>query len=183
MKKHFKIGLATIVPIAFVLLVINWLYGTFNNIMLKVLPSSWGWQWWYVIVFVVALAAAIWIVGIIFSLLKPIQWMKRKFEEWIIARIPVVNKLYSFGLEISDALIEDGKFDGAIKVVETLFAGQATLGLLTDEKNALVFVPTAPNPLNGFVFKAKEYHIVKMTVEEFIKMLTSLGKLGGDKWK
>lgn len=183
MKKYFKLGLATIIPVLFVALILNWLYGIFNNLMLAVLPVSLGYQWWYAIVFVIALVVAIVLVGFFFSFIKPARWAKRKIEDILIKRIPLVNNIYSFGLEVSDALIEDGKFDGKIKVVETIFAGELTLGMLTDEKNNLIFIPTVPNPMNGFLIKKEDYKITKLSVEEMLKIYTSLGKIGGYKWE
>lgn len=183
MKKYFKIGLATLAPVVFVAWVLQLFYNNFNRLMIPLLPAGWGYEWWYVFIFIICLVIAIIIIGFLFSFIKPIQWAKKKVEKEVIERIPGVNKIYSFGLEIADALIEDGKFDGEIPVVEVMYAGQKTLGLLTDAKNNIIFVATAPNPLNGFLFKADSYVLMgKMSVESYIKILTSLGKLGGDLW-
>ena len=104
------------------------------------------------------------------------RWFKRQFDR-LVNKVPVVNKIYSFGLEISDALIEDGKFDGQIRVVNVTYAGLLTKGLLTNAQKDHVFVATAPNPMNGFVFITKDYEITNETMEEYLKFLTSLGKL------
>jgi|LGOV01.1.fsa_nt_gb uncharacterized membrane protein len=184
MKKYFKLGLATIVPVGLVALVLNWLYVTFNDLMLLVLPSSWGWHWWYVPIFIVVVFLILFIlgfiVGAILSKFKLAIWSKKQFDN-IMAKVPVINKIYSFGLEISDTLIADGKFDGEIKVVEVMYAGHLQLGLLTNVGK--VFIPTVPNPMNGFLVKTTEYTFVDMSVEEMLKVVTSLGKICGSKWK
>lgn len=176
MKRFFKIGLAVIIPFGLVVLLLTWLYNTFDNLMLKVLPTQLGHEWWYVFLFVIALFIAIMFIGLVFSFIKPLHWIKRKFDQ-LINNVPVVNKIYSFGLEISDALIEDGKFDGAISVVLVNYGGMDTYGLLTNHKEHNVFIATAPNPMNGFVFVTEDYKLTDYTVEQYLKWLTSLGKL------
>jgi uncharacterized membrane protein len=109
--------------------------------------------------------------------------MKHKLERYILNKIPVVNKIYNFGKEISDSFIVDIKEDGDLKIVEVMFAGQKSLGVLTDEKNHVVFIPTAPNPLNGFIVKTNKYVITEMTFVELVQLLASLGKINGSKWK
>ena len=176
MKKYFKLGLATIIPIGFVALILNWIYGSMQSLMLLVLPDGWGYRWWYVFIFIVALFAALILLGALFSLIRPMRWFKKQFDK-AVNHIPFVNKIYTFGLEISDALIEDGKFDGKIKVVDVKYAGLMTKGLLTNAQKNHVFIATAPNPMNGFVFITDEYKITDDTMEDYLKFLTSLGKL------
>ena len=188
MKRYFKLGIAAIIPFVLVAWAINFGYSLFNDLLLMWLPETWGYQWWYVLLFIIALALVIFIIGFSLSFIKPLRWFKVKLEKWIIGRIPIVNKLYSFGLEISDALIEDGKLDGDIRVAETIHKGSKMLGLIThfdmEECWVIMFIPTCPNPLNGDYVKKEidEYTIMDMTIEDFTKITTSLGKLGAEKW-
>ena len=59
-----------------------------------------------------------------------------------------------------------------------------SLGVLTDEKNGLGFLLSAPSPVTGYVFKISSYKYKKldMTFMEAVKINTSLGKIGGEKW-
>ena len=155
----------------------------FNNLVKQIIPTSMTYLWWYPIAFIVVILISIVIIGIIFSFIKPLHWMKHKLERYILNKIPVVNKIYNFGKEISDSFIVDIKEDGDLKIVEVMFAGQKSLGVLTDEKNHVVFIPTAPNPLNGFIVKTNKYHIIEMTFVELVQLLASLGKINGRKWK
>jgi len=120
---------------------------------------------------------------LIFSNVKPLRWLKAKIEKYTIEKIPVINKIYSFGKDISDSFITDIKGDGDLQVVEAIFAGQKSLGALTDVKNNIIFIPTAPNPLNGFLIKTNEYKIIDMTFIELVQSLASLGRVNGNKWK
>jgi uncharacterized membrane protein len=108
--------------------------------------------------------------------------MKNAIDKYIINKIPFIKTIYKFGTDVSDSFVSDIKQDGELKVVELIFAGHPSLGVLTDEKNHIIFVPTAPNPLNGFVVKTKEYRVIDMTFTDLVKSLASLGRITDDKW-
>ena len=188
MKKYFKLGLAVLVPFGIVWLVINGAYKWFNKQMLSVLPSAWGWQWWYVLVFIIAVFAAVWLLGFItgaiLSKFKIARWAKKQLDK-IMDKIPIIGKVYGFGLEIADALIADGKLDGKIKVVAFDWNEWIICyGLLTNERLNLITSATTPNPTNGFLFQVDEEHYweIEMTIDEYLKTITSMGKLAKWKW-
>jgi len=183
MKKYFRLGLGLLVPILLVAQVLIWGYGFIHNLIVSYLPSEIEFQWYFVFLAILITIVFIYIVGIIFSFIKPIAWIKHRVEKYIIDKIPIVNKVYGFGKDISDSFITDIKEDGNLKVVEVMFAGQLSLGILTDEKHNIVFVPTAPNPLNGFVMKTDEYKVTDISFTSFIQILASLGKTNGKLWK
>ena len=182
MKKYFKTGLATLIPIALPTIIVMWLYDVFKGFIKDVIPTSLGYEWWYVVVFLIALVIGILLLGIIMSFIKPLRWIKAKIEK-LIDKVPSIIKIYNFGKEIADSYITDIKDDGDLEVVEVMFAGQKTLGILNDKKNNLVFIPTAPNPLNGFIIKTTEYIETDISMVNFLKMLASLGKINGWRWK
>lgn len=184
MKKYFKKGLGALIPITLVIGVVYWLYGVFKGIVVNVLPNSLTYQWWFVLVLILAITVAIFVLGLLVSLLKPIKplrWLKKWFD-LLVKKIPLVGTVYNFGTEIADSFVTDIKEDGDLQVVEIMFSGQKTLGLLNDKINGLVFIPTAPNPLNGFLVKTQEYKETDITAVDFLKMLASLGKINGEKW-
>ncbi len=188
MKKYFKLGLSAIVPFALVGILGGWLYKTFNNLMLVVLPDSWGWQWWYVLIFIIAVFTLLFllgfIIGAILSRFKFIKWIKKQFDK-LMDKVPVVGKIYGFGLEIADTLIADGKLDGEIKVVAFDWNEWIVCyGLLTNGELNFITSATTPNPTNGFLFQIEREHYweVEMTVEEYLKTITSMGKLAKKRW-
>lgn len=183
MKRFFNIGLSLLIPFVLVIQVMWWIYGLFNNLVKQLIPTSLGYHWTYPIIFIVVLFVLIVLIGFIFSFIKPLKWIKHKIEHHILNRIPIVNKIYNFGKDISDSFISDIKEDGDLQVVEVIFAGQKSLGVLTDEKHNVVFVPTAPNPLNGFIMNTSEYKKIDMTFVELVQSLASLGRINGSKWK
>lgn len=183
MKKFFKYGIGVLLPFALVAQIFWWLFGVFESFTLSILPASMQYHWWYSLVVVAAIIVAIFIIGVLFSTLAPLRWIKEKIERYIINNIPGVNKIYKFGKEVSDSFISDIKEDGDLVVVEVMFAGQKSLGALTDVKNNIVFIPTAPNPLNGFLVKTEDYVILNMTFMELVQALASLGKVNGSGWR
>ena len=183
MKRYLKSGIALLLPLALVFWVLMWLYDKGVLLVDAVVPTSWGTAWWYPILGVFAILVVIIIIGILFSWVKPLKWIYTKIETWVIVRIPFVNKLYGFGKEISDAFITDVKEDGHLTVVEAHIFGARYLGVLVDEVNHTIFVPTAPNPTNGFLFRTEDYKVLDMEYMDALKFVTSIGKINGKKWR
>ena len=183
MKKYLKIGLGTIIPITLVAWVLNLLYGMVDNLMTLVLPSSLGYQWWFVFPFIVGVIIALLLIGFIFSHFKVAKWSKKQFEK-LVNKVPLIGSIYEFGLEIVDSFITDAKENGEKLVVEIIQGGQKRIGLLSNEEMKIVFIPSWPNPMNGNGFKVDEYKVIcKMKVKDFFKLVGSLGSIGGDLWE
>ena len=181
MKKYFKIGIGTIIPTALVLWVLNIIYGFIDSIVVAVLPSSVEYQNWFVLPLIVALFILILLIGFIFSQFKIVRWGKKQFEK-LIKRVPVVGAIYKFGNEIVDSFVVDVNEDGDLQVIEIEFGGLLSLGVLTDEEHSLGFLLSAPSPVTGYVFKLPNYRKLDMTFMEAVKINTSLGKIGGNRW-
>ena len=158
-------------------------YNLFVNLTRAILPDTMTYAWWYPFVVLVAIVLAILIIGAIFKLITPLKWVKDKVEKYIINRIPIVNKIYNFGKDISDSFITDIKEDGDLQVIEINFGGFKMLGVLTDEKNKLGFILSAPSPLTGVVMKLPNYKKLDITFIDAVQINTSLGRINGDKWK
>lgn len=181
MKYYFKVGISLLIPVVLVVQVVYWGYSFIEDLIIQLMPTG-TYHWWYVFIALAGALLLIWLMGFVFSMVGPFQWVLDKIERVIINRIPVVNKIYGFGKEVSDSFITDIKNDGDIQVVEVVFAGRKSLGALTDVRNNIVFVPTAPNPLNGFIIKSEDYKKLDMTFMELVQALASLGRVNGAKW-
>ena len=76
------------------------------------------------------------------------------------------------------------KEDGYLAVVEVEKDGGLYLGVLTDSEHNTVFIPTAPNPTNGFLLRTTKYKVIEeMEYMEAMKFVTSIGRINGMKWK
>jgi uncharacterized membrane protein len=189
MKKSFRLGLSVFIPIAIVIAVFSWFYSFVMNLivmLVELFNINLEPRWWFVFPFVIGIYIVVVVSGFALSKSKLLRWIKRKFDKVMTDYIPMVKRVYSFGLEISDALIDDGKLDGAIKVVEFDWNDNIIcIGLLTNAEYHLIASATTPNPTNGFLFKVHpdHYEISDMTVEEYGKIVISMGKLMGWKWR
>lgn len=183
MKKYFKAGLALLIPLALVYQVLMWIYKFSEGIVLGLIPEWLEYEWWYTLVAILGVFIIILFIGIIFSWVKPIKWIKNKIDKYILHKIPIVSTIYKFGTEVSDSFVSDIKEDGDMQMVEVDFGTVKMMGVLTDPKNDIVFVISAPSPLTGFVMKTKNYTFLDMKFMDAVKINTSLGRINGDKWK
>ena len=180
--KYFKRGISILIPFVGVTWVLNLIYGTFSNIVIMLLPTTMEYEWYYVIVFIVGLFIIIELIGFVFSTFKLVKWFKKKFDK-LVKKVPLVGKLYNFGLEIVDSFVSDVKEDGDLQVIEIAFGEFKLLGVLTDPVNDLGFLISAPSPLTGVVIKLPRYKKLDMTFMQAVQINTSLGKIGGSLWK
>lgn len=183
MKKHFRTGLGLLIPIALVAQVLWWVYGMFDNLVRQITPQSYGYEWWYPLILVGLLIIFTILLGFLFSFVSPLKWLKNQVEKHIVNKIPIVNKIYNFGKDISDSFITDIKDDGDLQVVEVDMGGFKLLGVLTDEKNQLGFILSAPSPLTGVVMKLPNYRKLEISFLDAVQINTSLGRINGSKWK
>lgn len=183
MKKYFKLGLGLLIPFLLVVQVLVWGYEFLHNLITKYLPSSIEFEWYFVILAIFSIFVIIYLIGFLFSFIAPIRWLKHRIDAHIINKIPIVNKVYNFGKDISDSFVSDIKEDGDLQVVEVDFDGMCMLGVLTDPKNDIVFVLSSPSPLTGFTFKTKKYRKLDITFMDAVQINTSLGRINGSKWK
>ena len=181
MKRYLKVGFATIIPIVLVVQVFVWLFNfsksTIENLVGRELP------YYFILLGILTVALLVLIIGFIFTHIKFAKKIKKSLEQRFINHIPIVKSVYGFGNEIVDTFITDIKDDGDLIVIEIDFGGFKALGVLTDPKNDLGFVISAPSPLTGVVMKLPNYKRLDMTFMDAVKINTSLGRINGNAWK
>jgi len=123
------------------------------------------------------------VLGFVVAHSKLIRDTRKFVEKQVIDKTPLVRPIYNFGREVVDTFITDVKEDGELTVIEVDFGTFQALGVLTDEENGLGFLLSAPSPLTGFVFKLPNYRKLDMTFIDAAKINTSLGRVGGGKWR
>ncbi|MBN1983846.1 MAG: DUF502 domain-containing protein [Chitinivibrionales bacterium] len=112
----------------------------------------------------------------------------------IIARMPILNKIYSALQQVVDSLSLHKKnlFDRVV-LVEFPLPESLALGFITSEKptalsdnlppeSVAVFVPTTPNPTSGFLVYIQRSKIreTNITVENALKIIVSAGIISTD---
>ncbi len=108
----------------------------------------------------------------------------QNFADWLLEQTPVVRGIYKLFKQVSDAFLSSDSKSSFKKVVMIPFGSGETesLGFVVRSLSAdevLVFVPTVPNPMSGFMLKTKKSKVVEldMSVEEAFKVILSCGAL------
>jgi len=109
--------------------------------------------------------------------------------ETILARIPVVNSIYSSVKQVSDTLFSSkGQAFRKALLVQYPRAGSWTIAFLTGQpgdgvaehlqgEHVSVYVPTTPNPTSGFFLMMPKSEVVEldMSVDTALKYIISMG--------
>jgi len=108
-----------------------------------------------------------------------------KFGETILGKIPFIKTIFNPIREIVSNL--SANKSGSFKQVVLLdfpMKGTKSIGFITsdqlsvnDEKKMAVFIPTTPNPTNGYLVIVEKgtVEVLDITVEEGLKMIVSMG--------
>ena len=199
-KSDFFTGLAVVLPAGISIAAVMWLFGTvanFTDRLLFFVPRGWTharggegavhWYW-----SALALLMAMVLIGLV-------GWAARHYlgrrmirlADVALMRVPLLNKIYGTVRQINGALTsEETTSFKQVVLVESPRAGLYSLGFITGAPQGEVeaktgkrvigvFVPTTPNPTNGFVYQVPEEQIVRldMSVADGVKFIISLGSV------
>ena len=180
-KKWFLSGIAVVMPVGVTIFVLIWLFNLFDGILrdlinkiFKVDIPGLG---------LLVLVILIFMVGMFAS-----NFIGKKITVWfekIIGKIPLIKTVYNPVRKIISGLSSE-KTDSFQKVVMVEFPqmGRKSIGFITNSNFTLkgkekisVFVPTTPNPTNGFliIVDRKDVEILDMTVNEGLNTVVSIG--------
>ncbi|MGV3741205.1 MAG: DUF502 domain-containing protein [Burkholderiaceae bacterium] len=190
MRKYFVTGLLILVPLAITLWVLNLIISTLDQSLL-LLPASWqpriligydfpgvGTVLTLLVIFLTGLATRN-----IIGKQVVVLW------EMLLARIPIVNSIYSSVKQVSDTLFSSsGNAFRKALLIEYPRKGSWTIAFQTgvpggDVKNHLqgdyvsVYVPTTPNPTSGFFLMMPRAETIEldMSVDQALKYIVSMG--------
>ena len=190
MKKYFITGLLIWIPLAITFMVLAWIIGTLDAILLWLpvehQPSRYiGFN--IPGVGVVASLLIIFFTGLIAANVLG-QKLVRLWEA-LLSRIPVVKSIYYSVKQVSDTLFSSsGQAFRKALLVQYPREGAWTIAFLTgqpggDAANHLhgdyvsVYVPTTPNPTSGFFLMMPREDVIEldMSVDEALKYIISMG--------
>ena len=195
MRKYFITGLLILVPLAITLWVLHLVIGTLDQSLLLLPP-----QWRPEAVFgfhVPGLGAILTLLVIFLTGVATRNFIGKQivsFWESMLARIPVVNSIYTSVKQVSDTLFSSSgnAFRKAV-LIQYPRQGSWTIAFLTgvpggDVKNHLagdyvsLYVPTTPNPTSGFFLMMPRTDVIEleMSVEEALKYIVSMGVVSPD---
>jgi len=180
-RKWFFSGLAILLPVGLTAFVLIWLFdlldgilrGLLSKIIGKEIPGL-GLLFLLVIIFVVGMLTSNFVGG------KVAGWFEK-----LIGKIPLIKTVYNPIRKITSGLSND-KNESFKKVVIVEFPkeGSKSIGFITNSAFTVegrdkisVFIPTTPNPTNGFLILVdkKDIQVLDITVNEGLNMVVSMG--------
>ncbi len=205
MKKYFFTGFIALLPLALTLIIANWLFNLFTAPLsgmmesiiiayednLHLSPEKHA----ALVLFLSRLLALI----LLFVLILILGFCGQKFlikvllkiPETLFSRIPLVRSIFKLSNDITKAVFSEDKKTFQETVLVPFPHNEAlAMGFVTGktpsifkkgmpETDLVVFVPTAPHPMSGFMlFTPKKLATqVDVSVEEAFKFLISCGTL------
>jgi uncharacterized membrane protein len=189
LKRYFITGLVIWVPLVITLWVLDLLVGTMDRSLL-LLPHELRTESWlgtHIPGLGVILTLLVVFVSGVFAANIIGQRMVR-FWERILARIPVVNSIYTGVKQVSDTLFSgSGHAFRKVLLVRYPHPQAWSLAFQTnvpadvakrlDGDYVAVFIPTTPSPVNGFYFYVKRAETIEldMSVDDALKYIISMG--------
>ncbi|TAH45438.1 MAG: DUF502 domain-containing protein [Betaproteobacteria bacterium] len=190
MKKYFITGLLIWIPLAITFMVLAWIVGTLDQIIL-LLPNGihpreiFGFN-------IPGLGVVMSLLIVLTTGLIAANVLGQKLVQvWeaVLSRIPVVKSIYYSVKQVSDTLFSSsGQAFRQALLVQYPREGSWTIAFLTgkpggDAANHLpgdfvsLYVPTTPNPTSGFFLMMPKKDVIEldMSVDEALKYIISMG--------
>lgn len=168
-RSHFMTGLLLILPVFLFIIILWW---AFNKLLwwawkiVQMLPESFVWLFWKseILVHLLCLILLFWIIWLLWFIVN--RWrLWQRIKNWlnsVISRVPLLNSLSKVTNQIANTLETSDSFKKVVllkfpteKTWSVWFITWEDISIFDKElwKNKLVsiFVPTTPNPTNGFL--------------------------------
>jgi len=190
MKKYFITGLLIWIPLAITGMVLAWIVGTLDQVILwmpqRLQPQA-------VLGFsvpglgVIVTLLIILITGLIAA--NVLGQRLVRYWEAVLGRIPVVKSIYNSVKQVSDTLFSsNGQAFRKALLIEYPRESSWTIAFLTGKPGGAaadhlpgsyvsVYVPTTPNPTSGFFLMLPASDVIEldMSVDEALKYIISMG--------
>lgn len=180
-RKWFLAGIAIVLPVGLTAFVLVWLFNLLDGILRDLVTNIFGKK-------IPGLGLLILLV-IIFTIgMLTSNLIGKKIARWfekIVIKIPLIKTVYNPIRKITSGLSSD-KNESFKKVVLVEFPrdGTKSIGFITNsnfsvkgEDKVSVFIPTTPNPTNGFLILVdnEAVEILDVSVKEGLNMVVSMG--------
>ncbi|GAB1458766.1 DUF502 domain-containing protein [Thauera sp.] len=190
MKKYFITGLLIWLPLAITYMVIAWIVGTLDAILLW-LPAEYQ-PSRYIGFDIPGVGVVASLLLVFFTGLVAANVLGQKLVQlWeaLLARIPVVKSIYYSVKQVSDTVFSSsGQAFRKALLVQYPREGVWTIAFLTGQPGGdaaehlrgdyvSVYVPTTPNPTSGFFLMMRRSEVVEldMSVDDALKYIISMG--------
>jgi uncharacterized membrane protein len=174
-------GISSILPVSLTFYVLYRLFIFIDNIFAKLIERIVGFR-------IIGLGFFLTISFIMFIGFLTKHYIGERIMEWVdrfVMKIPFAQIIYSGVKDISNILSKKGK-EKFTQVVSVRFPTDKTTSIgfvtnddveLADENLVAVFIPTTPNPTNGFLVFVDQADItyLDISIDKAIKMIVSMG--------
>jgi uncharacterized membrane protein len=182
-RKSFFAGLVVVVPAAASIAILVGLFNWLTSFLLPVPNPTFVHRLIALLIFAALVTATGWVTRLV------IGRRLVTIVESIIARVPLLNRIYAFVRDVSNTMFT-GKKSAFQRVVLVEFPrlGSYSIGFVTSETEGEaqavtrasvvnVFVPTTPNPTSGFLILVPREQLMPLTmsVADGMKMVISGG--------
>ena len=197
-RSNFMTGLLLILPVFLFIIILWW---AFNKLLwwagkiVQMLPQSFVWLFWTseILVHILCLVLLFWIIwllGFIVNRWKVWQRIKNGLTS-IISRVPILRSLSKITNQIANTFETSDSFKKVVllkfpaeKTYSVWFITWEDISIFDKElwKNNLVsiFIPTTPNPTNGFLvlLQPKDFIETEVPVATALSFIISMGTAG-----
>lgn len=185
-RKWFLSGIATILPLGITVLVLIWVFNLFDGALEK--PMIWilGRK-------IPGLGLLVFVTFVILVGMLTSNLIGKKIAQWgesLLSRIPLINIIYNPIKDVVTTLSNNkSKSFQRVALVEFPSKGIKSIGFVTNssftidgEEKLSVFIPTTPNPTNGFlvIMEKNNVTLLDIPIDEGIKMVVSMGSVMKD---
>lgn len=187
LKNYFLTGLVVLGPLGLTLLVVQWVVGLMDRLILSLLPDALHPSILFPGFGVLGTLLLVLLVGMLTA-----NFFGRALVAWserLMGKIPLIKGIYGLFKQVTDTIFSKDK-GGFRKVVlieyprrgiwTVAFMTGITEGELqrvTPHRLVNVFIPTTPNPTSGFYLLVPQEEVIElqMTVDEAFKLIVSGG--------
>ena len=197
-RSHFMTWLLLILPVVLFIIILSW---AFNKLLLwawklvQMLPESFVWLFWKseILVHLLCLILLFWIIRLLGFIVN--RWrLWQRIKNWlnsVISKVPLLNSLSKVTNQIANTLETSDSFKKVVllkfpteKTWSVWFITWEDISIFDKElwKNKLVsiFVPTTPNPTNGFLLllDPKDFIETEVPVSTALSFIISMWTAG-----
>ena len=173
-------GFLVILPLAILLIVFNWIFNLLFGIIEPITSVlTFGGR---IDQFLASILALSIIIVLCFGVGFLVQttmgsYLYQQFDKRVLSKIPFYKPIRDTVKQFSDR--EKMPFSKVV-MINVFNSDTLMTGFVTDEHAndmLTVFVPTGPNPTNGFIFHVKSHQVteIDISVEEAMKAIISVG--------
>ncbi len=179
------IGTLTLLPFLVIIQIFLWLGSFVYSYLFKVLYLSNNTiaSSLFLVFTLVLIAGFICFIG--YKVEKRGKFLVLDLLEGFLEKVPLIKSLYQFLKEFLHMFLlnKDKSIYKNTVLINFPNKDMLSIGFVTkeiDENNIMVFVPTAPNPTNGFtvIVKKEKVTFVNIPIEEALKIIISIGSVG-----